>query len=228
MDSADQELPLTGGRATPGVVRVGNTVRRPLKSDSDFIHRLLNHLQESGFDGAPHFLGVDARGREILSYIEGFAPPHNGFRLTEESVRAGACLIRRVHDVTTGTEFSAGSEVACHPNLAQQNFIFRDMVPVGIIDWDGTKPGPRRLNFAQFLWAFVHPAVYGDGDQAAHMLWAAADAYGWAGGEVVDDMLNVVRNFESVVAGDEGAVEWGRGELTYLERNAALFRARLS
>lgn len=104
MDSADQELPLTGGRATPGVERVGNTVRRPLKPDSDFIHRLLNHFQESGFDGAPHLLGVDARGREILSYIEGFAPPHNGFRLTEESVRAGACLIRRVHDVTTGTE----------------------------------------------------------------------------------------------------------------------------
>jgi hypothetical protein len=33
------EEPLAGGRSTPGVVRVGDTVRRPLKSDSPEIHR---------------------------------------------------------------------------------------------------------------------------------------------------------------------------------------------
>jgi hypothetical protein len=35
-------------------------------------------------------LGIDARSREILSFIEGFAPPRNGFELSEEGVRAGA------------------------------------------------------------------------------------------------------------------------------------------
>jgi hypothetical protein len=29
-------------------------------------------------------------------------------------------------------------------------------------------PGVRLANFADFLWAFGHPAVYGDGEPAAH------------------------------------------------------------
>ncbi len=99
--------------------------------------------------GAPRFLGIDARGREILSFIDGFAPPHNGCELRVEAVRAGARLVRQVHDLTEGTEFSAGSEVACHRNLSQPNFIFRDMIPVAIIDWDTTRPGTRLANFAE-------------------------------------------------------------------------------
>ena len=223
-----EEVPLAGGRSTPGVVRVGDTVRRPLKPDAERIHRLLAHFERCGFDGAPRFLGLDERGRAILSFIEGFAPPHNGFRLSEEGVRAGARLVRRVHDLTAGTEFAAGSEVACHPNLSQPNFIFRDMVPVAIIDWDGTSPGTRVANFGEFLWAFVHPAIYGEGEPAAHMLRVAADAYGWSGAGLVDAMLTTVHDFQAVVEGDRGAMDWAAAELAYMERNADLFRAHLS
>jgi Ser/Thr protein kinase RdoA (MazF antagonist) len=220
-------VPLTGGH-TPGVVRVGDTVRRPLNPGSARIHRLLTHFERCGFDGVPQFLGIDARGREILSFIDGFAPPHNGFRLSEEGVRAGARLIRRVHDLTEGTEFAAGSEVACHPNLSQPNFIFRDMIPVAIIDWDQTCPGTRLANFGEFLWAFVHPAMYGDGEPAARMLQIAADAYGWSGPGLVDAMLTTVRHFQAVVAPpDRGAMDWALAELAHLERNADLFRAHL-
>lgn len=219
-------MPLTGGH-TPGVVRVGDTVRRPLQHGSARIHRLLTYLERCGFDGAPRFLGIDARGREILSFIEGFAPPHNGFELRVEGVQAGARLIRRVHDLTEGTEFAAGSEVACHPNLSQPNFIFRDMIPVAIIDWDMTLPGTRLANFADFLWAFVHPAVYGEGEPAARMLRVAADAYGWAGPGLVDAMLAIVRNFATGFEDNPGALDWALAELAYLERNADLFRARL-
>jgi hypothetical protein len=230
--ASKQEVPLTGGGSTPGVVRVGDTVRRPPKPDAARIHRLLAHLERSGFDGAPRFLGVDAQGRTILSFIDGFAPPHNGFRLTEQGVRAGARLLSRVHDLTAGTKFAAGSEVACHPNLSQPNFIFRGrgprMVPVAIIDWDGTAPGARVANFGEFLWAFVHPAVYGEGEPAARMLQVAADAYGWSGGGLVDAMLTTVRGFQAIVEGDRGAMGWAAAELAYMERNATLFRARLS
>jgi hypothetical protein len=228
MEDVEQELPLTGGRSTPGIVRAGNTVRRPLKPDSDRTHRLLTYLENRGFDGAPRFLGVDARRRAILSFIDGFAPPHNGFRLCEAGVRAGARLVRRVHDLTAGTEFSAGSEVACHPNLSQPTFIFREMIPVGIIDWDGTRPGTRLANFADFLWAFVHPAMYGNGEPAARMLRVAADAYGLHDSALVDAMLVIVRDFQAVVAPDRGAMDWGLAELAHLERNADLFRARLA
>jgi len=227
VDGAEREVPLTGGN-TPGVVRVGDTVRRPPQPGSERIHRLLAHFERCGFDGAPRFLGIDARRREILSFIDGFAPPHNGFPLSEEGVRAGARLIRAVHDLTEGTEFAAGSQVACHPNLSQPNFIFRDMIPVAIIDWDGTCPGTRVANFAEFLWAFVHPAVYGDGEPAAHMLRVAADAYGWSGPGLINAMLTCVRHFQAVVAPpDLGVMDWGQAELMHLERNADLFRARL-
>jgi hypothetical protein len=129
-----EEVPLLGGMSTPGVVRVGHTVRRPVNANSDYLHGLLLHLEQCGFEGAPRYLGIDHKGREILSFIEGWAPPHNGFQLSEEAVRAGARLVRDVHDLTQGTPFAAGSEVAAHRNLSQPNFIFRDMVPIAIID----------------------------------------------------------------------------------------------
>jgi hypothetical protein len=227
MDAAEHEVPLFSPWSPPGVVRVGDTVRRPARSDSDTIHRLLVHLERCGFDGAPRFLGVDEKGRTILSYVEGSAPPHNGFALSQEAIRAGALLVRRVHDLTEGTEFASGGEVACHPNLSQPNFVFRDMVPVVIIDWDGTKPGRRLANFADFLWAFVHPVMYGEGEPAARILHVAADAYGWSGPGLVDAMLDVVRHFQTVVLGNPGAVDWAAAELDYLERNADLFRDAL-
>jgi len=226
VDDPRQEVPLRGGH-NRGVVRVGATVRRPLKPGAERIHRLLLHFERCGFDGVPRFLGIDDRDREILSFIEGFAPPHNGFWLKEDGVRAGARLLRRVHDLTAGTEFAAGSEVACHPNLSQPNFIFRDMIPVAIIDWDGTRPGTRLANFADFLWAFVHPAVYGEGEPAARMLRVAASAYGWTGPGLVDAMLAIVRDFATGFEDEPGALDWALAELAHLERNADLFRARL-
>src|SRR5262249_28333306 len=147
------------------------------------------HLEQGGFDGAPRFLGIDQKGREILSFIDGFAPPHNGFVLTEEAVRAGARLVRDVHNLTQDTPFAEGSEVAAHRNLSQPNFVFGDMVPIAIIDWGSTRPGTRVENLGDFLWAFVHPAVYGDGGPAARMLRAAVDEYGYRGGGLVEAML---------------------------------------
>jgi hypothetical protein len=223
----DREVRLTGGMSTPGVVRVGDTVRRPLKPDSELVHALLVHLERCGFDGAPRFLGIDERGRTILSYVEGFAPPHNGFVLSEQAVAAGARLVRRVHDLTAGTRFAAGSEVACHPNLSQPNFVYRDMCPVAIIDWDSTRPGTRLDNFGDFLWAFVHPAMYGEGAAAARMLRVASDAYGWSGPGLIDSMLVAVRRFQTIVEGDPRAMEWGAAELAHMERNADLFRSWL-
>jgi hypothetical protein len=191
--------------------------------DPDYVHGLLAHLERCGFDGAPRFLGVDARGREILSYIEGSTVPHNGFALAGEAVAAGARLVRRVHDLTAGTEFAAGSEVACHLNLSQPNFVFRDGIPIAIIDWDVTRPGSRVANFADFLWAFVHPAMYRD-DEAADMLRVAAEAYEWTGEGLVEAMLATVRTFVEV---NPTFRDWGVPELAHMERNADLFRKRL-
>jgi hypothetical protein len=224
VDVEQEEVPLTGGRIPRGVVRVGDTVRRPMPADPGYVHGLLAHLERCGFEGAPRFLGVDSRGREIVSYIEGATLPHNGFRLSSEAVAAGARLVRRVHDLTAGTEFAAGSEVACHLNLSQPNFVFRDLIPIAIIDWDVTGPGSRVANLADFLWAFVHPAVY-SGDEAADRLRVAVDAYGWTSGGLVDAMLTTARTFVEI---NPEFRAWGVPELEHLERNTTRFRKRLS
>jgi hypothetical protein len=95
----ETEVPLVGGISLRGIVRVGDTVRRPLKPDSDFIHELLEYFEAVGFEGAPRFRGIDSKNREIVTYIRGSTLPHNGFRLSEDGVRAGARLVRAVHDL---------------------------------------------------------------------------------------------------------------------------------
>jgi hypothetical protein len=40
------------------------------------VHALLRHLAAAGFDGAPRVLGIDAQGREVLSYLEGEVPAY--------------------------------------------------------------------------------------------------------------------------------------------------------
>ena len=74
MTSDQAEIPLMGGRVTPGVVRVGNTVRKPATTNSGLVHRLLRHLAERGFDGAPDTLGTDERGRDVFTFIDGDVP----------------------------------------------------------------------------------------------------------------------------------------------------------
>ncbi|MBN8880879.1 MAG: aminoglycoside phosphotransferase family protein, partial [Salana multivorans] len=67
----DVEIPLPGGDVTDGVVRVGDTVRRPIGDHSALVHRVLRHLEDAGFAGAPRLLGVDDRQREILTFVDG-------------------------------------------------------------------------------------------------------------------------------------------------------------
>ena len=65
------EIPLSGGNMSTGVVRAGDTVRRPAGPWTPAVHALLTHLHEAGFRGAPRPLGVDDRGREILTFVPG-------------------------------------------------------------------------------------------------------------------------------------------------------------
>src|SRR5262245_51172161 len=222
--ATNEEVPLLGGMSTAGVVRVGDTVRRPMGRNADYVHRLLLHFEQCGFEGAPRYLGVDQKNREILSFIDGVAAPHNGFELTAQAVPAGARLVRDRHDLTQGSPFAAGAQAAAHRNLSQPNFVFRDMIPVAIIDWDSTRPGTRVENLGEFLWAFVHPAIYGDGEPAARMLAAAVDAYGRHEAGVAEAMLEHVRRF---VLDDPDPGNWSLRELDYMERNAPLFTATL-
>ena len=63
------EEPLPGGNMTGGVVRVGDTVRRPAGPWTPAVHALLNHLHAVGFPGAPRAHGLDDQGREVLDFV---------------------------------------------------------------------------------------------------------------------------------------------------------------
>jgi hypothetical protein len=98
------EVPLSGGNMSSGVVRVGDTVRRPAGPWTPAVHALLAHLHDVGFRGAPRPLGIDERGREILTFVPGpVAWPGTFYLLDDDGqLRRVACLIREFHDAVDG------------------------------------------------------------------------------------------------------------------------------
>lgn len=102
--SGEVEVALPKGDVTEGVVRVGATVRRPRQAQSPFVEAYLRHLEAAGFDGAPRFLGVDERGRDVLDYIDGDVPgaPPEAWACTDEVVAGIGRLVRRMHDAAAG------------------------------------------------------------------------------------------------------------------------------
>jgi len=149
----EHEVPLTGGRSTAGVVRVGNTVRRPVGPSTPLAHELLLHLARRGFSGAPKFLGIDSSNREILSFLPGFVPAELG-HFSDEQLRAAARLLRQFHDATLDCEVRRGREVVCHGDASPCNCVFVDGMPTAFIDFDDAHPGSRLedLGYAAWLW----------------------------------------------------------------------------
>ncbi len=153
------QIPLTGGRTTPGVVRIGDTVRRLPALNSDLVHRLLRHLEAAGFDGTPPSRGRDVEGRDVLGWIEGEVPDDLSATHGDDVLVAASKLIRGYHDATASllaapAASGAGLEVVCHNDLSPCNAVFRAGVPVALIDFDAAAPGTRAndLGYAAWLW----------------------------------------------------------------------------
>ncbi|MFD2680296.1 phosphotransferase [Bacillus seohaeanensis] len=157
---------LTGGNVS-NVYRSGDTVRRELKSDSTKIHKLLKHLENKGFSYAPKFLGIDEKGREVLSFIEGEAGnyPLKEYMWSNEALKEIAKILRHYHDAVSDFPLSDewkpidntpnNIEVVCHNDSALYNIIFNHEKPVGIIDFDIAAPGPRLWDIAYTLYTCV-------------------------------------------------------------------------
>ena len=119
-DPALHETALVGGDVNVGdqvVVRVGDTVRRPVGPHTDAVDALLRHFEAVGFDGAPRALGRDERGRQVLSFVEGepgLPPVPAGDHVLSE---LGA-LLRRMHDAQAGFVAPPDGGVALRPARA--------------------------------------------------------------------------------------------------------------
>jgi Ser/Thr protein kinase RdoA (MazF antagonist) len=168
-------VPLAGGRVTPGVVRVGDTVRRPQGPHSPFVHDLLLLLEAAGFDAVPRFLGVDDLGREVLSFVEGEVPDDLVAGHSDEVLVAAARLIRGYHDAVAGCALAGGEEIVCHDDLSPCNAVFRDGLPRAWIDFDDARPGSRVRDLAYALFSWLNlgtdgPPVAEQGRRARLML----------------------------------------------------------
>jgi len=150
----EQEIALAGGRSTEGVVRVGGTVRRPLKARAPFVHELLRHLEARGFSGAPRFLGIDSEGRETLSFLPGDVPAELG-HFSDEQLMAAARLLRQFHDATVDCSLRGDHEVVCHGDACPCNCVFVDDVPTAFIDFDTAHAGSRLEDVGYAAWFWI-------------------------------------------------------------------------
>jgi aminoglycoside phosphotransferase (APT) family kinase protein len=172
------------------VVRAGDTVRRPPSPNAAFVHDLLRFLEARGWEEAPRFLGVDAHGREVLSYLEGHVPWAPGADqaarvAADDNLVEVAGLVRQLHDLTAGTPLAGPAEVVCHNDLSPRNTVYRDTGhgprPVAFLDWDLAAPGARLHDLAHVCWQFLDlgPSI-SDLPEAARRLRLLCDSYGLA------------------------------------------------
>jgi hypothetical protein len=208
------EIPLGGGNMSSGVVRVGDTVRRPAGPWTPAVHALLTHLREAGFSGAPRPLGIDDRGREVLTFMPGTVawPGHFHLLDADRQLRRAARLIREFHDAVAGfapppeARWQAlmpadGDEIIAHHDLAPWNLVIGDR-QWAFVDWDTAAPGTRLWDLAYAMHGFAplsaDPAV--QRDDAGRRLRVLADAYGLTETQRLDIIPLLARRTRAVHA----------------------------
>src|SRR6266536_3232920 len=145
---------------TDGVVRLGDTVRRPPRHASQLMRDVLVHLERAGFDAAPRWLGFDDQGRDVLTWIDGetltergqmhpyIGDPPGRITFSEKQIAAVMRLLRRYHD-------TFGDDVICHGDFGPWNIVWRNGLPFAVIDFDNAYRGDPTDDVAYALRMFV-------------------------------------------------------------------------
>jgi hypothetical protein len=194
--------PLISDGVTEGIVRIGDTVRRPLRPFSLTVQAYLAHLRDVGFTGAPLPLGVDEQGREMLSFVSGDVPrwPLPPEMTSDEVLVALARLVRALHEASAGWvpppgavwggtpanpgRVAGSAQLVSHRDYALGNVVFRGGLPAALIDFDLAMPTTRLYDIVNALWFWAplrdprdRSPVLADAD-IPHRVAVFADAYG--------------------------------------------------
>ena len=190
--AAPGAVALTGGRMTTGIVRDGAAVRRPSTPAPPFAAALLGLLHARGFDGAPRYLRREG-ATDILEFLPGEVP-ERFHTWSNQQVSAAGTLLRSFHDATRGSDLAGRFPVVCHHDPGPNNVVFRDGLPVALIDFDTAAPGSPLEDLGYMAWTFcvtAKPTASVVEDQAAQVR-VLADAYGLddrGRGALVDSIL---------------------------------------
>jgi hypothetical protein len=156
------EVTLPGGRTT-GAVLIDDVVHKPASPWTPSVHAVLRHLEKAGFDGAPRALGVDDRGREMLTYLPGETVgeqfPWPAWVFTDSILVQVGRWLRRLHDATVDFEppaderwFIGGTVrpelIVGHQDAAPYNAVLGADGLAGFCDWDIAGPSTREYDLA--------------------------------------------------------------------------------
>ena len=228
------------------VVRIGDTVRRPVHRWTPAVHSLLRYLEEVGFSGAPRVLGFDELGREVLSFIPGKVAlrPWPQVMLEEKGLSQVARLLSRYHQAVRDFEPPENVEwhvphiawrpgmTIRHGDLGPWNTVWEGQSLNGIIDWDFAEPGDPLCDVSQFAWHAVplrgedhwKKAGFPAKPNLRARLMVLADTYGTDTRAILDTLndlqLEECRRIDTL--GRQGLHPWSifyqRGDLVELEK----------
>jgi hypothetical protein len=196
------QIELPAGDVTVGVVRIGDTVRRPHQPSSDAVAAYLAHLEAAGFEGAPRYLGRDRQGRDVLSFLHGdvAGDPVEPWAAADGLLPGIGRLVRALHDASAGWTpavalapppgrpaplFPEGEpRLVSHRDVTPQNLVVRGGQVFGLIDFDlvgWTTRSVDLANTAMHCVPLCHPDDRGPayvGIDAGARLRLLLDGYG--------------------------------------------------
>jgi thiamine kinase-like enzyme len=145
-----EEIPFVSGESKQKVVRVGDTVRKEPTENRELIREVMIQLAEDSFQYSPRYLGIDDKGREMMTYIDGQQMNHT--KITIALMKQAVEVLREFHDILSVSELSGEEETLLHTDFAPWNLIVNGDKLVGVVDFDDVKPGKRIYDVAYICW----------------------------------------------------------------------------